>query len=357
MAINLHLKYDKKIQEAFSTASLLKNRLGSEYSFTGAKSVRISQPLTVPMVDYTRSGTNRYGEPTEMQDMVQEMTMTQDKSFAMTIDKGNNLDQHGIKQAGKMLNLQIRERATPLMDTYGFLRLAHLAGKVVGNTAALTKTNVLERIAQGTLHMDDAEVPQENRTLFVPNSVYLLMKHSDQFLALEGTGVEALRKGLVGRYDNMDVIKVPAVRWPANVNFLIVYKNAALLPVKLNDTKLHTDPPGLSGNLLEGRQYYDLFVLSAKADGVYAEIDTAAGKGSVLANLTINASTGAITGASAGATVKYTTDGTDPRYSISAQVGTAPALASGTKTTVKAYQYSNDGKFPSGVTSVEVIKA
>lgn len=347
MAINLHEKYAKKIQTAFVTKSLVAGRLSTEYSFSGVKTVKVSTPQTVPMVDYTRSGANRYGEPTEMQDVVQEMTLTQDKSFALTIDKGNNQDQQGIKAAGKMLALQIKERAIPTMDKYVFSALAQKAGNIVGNSTALSKSNVTERIASAVDYMDDKEVPQENRTLFVPSIVYGMIRLSPEWMGADGLNKEALARGAVGMFMNMEVVKVPSSRWPAYVNFMVVYKNSATAPVKLNDTKLHQDPPGISGNLLEGRQYYDCFVFGAKADGVYVEVDTGSSKGTVLGALTIAATGGAITGNS-GNTVKYTTDGSDPRYSMTAQVGTAPSVEEGD--IVKAYQYSaTEGTYPSPV--------
>ena len=48
-----------------------------------------------------------------MQDVVQELTMTQDKAFTLTIDKGNNLDQNLVKNAADMLRLQLSEKSTP----------------------------------------------------------------------------------------------------------------------------------------------------------------------------------------------------------------------------------------------------
>lgn len=93
MAIYLHEKYASKIDKKFSLESISKGRFTGKVDFTGVKTVRITTPQTVPLGDYKRSGTNRYGDPKEMQDTVQEMTLTQDKSFAMTIDKGNNTDQ------------------------------------------------------------------------------------------------------------------------------------------------------------------------------------------------------------------------------------------------------------------------
>lgn len=345
MAINLHDKYASKIQTVFTTKSLLAGRLSTEYDFSGVKTVKIMTPQTVPMNDYTRTGSNRYGTPVEMEDIVQEMTLTQDKSFALTIDKGNNADQGGLKAAGKMLGLQISEQAIPTMDQYGFATLAQKAGKVVGNSTALSKSNVCDRISEGTLYLDDSEVPQEGRTLFVSNTTYKFLKHSDEFLGVDELAKTALAEGQVGQYDNMAVIKVPTGRWPANVNFMIVYKNSATMPVKLNDTKLHQDPPGISGNLLEGRQYYDCFVFGAKCNGVYVEVDTGSSKGTVLTAPTIAAATGVITPPS-GATVKFTTDGSDPRYSHTAQVGTA--AGTGVGKVVRAYAYK-DGSYPSEV--------
>ena len=108
MAINLHDRYAKQIQTAFTSESLITGRLSTEYSFSGVKTVKISTPQTVPMNDYRRSGTNRYGDPEEMQDTKQELTLTQDKSFSLTVDKGNNADQNGTKAAGKMLALQLK---------------------------------------------------------------------------------------------------------------------------------------------------------------------------------------------------------------------------------------------------------
>lgn len=116
MAIYLHEKYASKIDKKFSLESISKGRFTGKVDFTGVKTVRITTPQTVPLGDYKRSGTNRYGDPKEMQDTVQEMTLTQDKSFAMTIDKGNNTDQGALKAAGKMLALEIQQECVPALD-------------------------------------------------------------------------------------------------------------------------------------------------------------------------------------------------------------------------------------------------
>ncbi len=348
MAINLHTKYAKKIATVFVQESIMDGRLSNDYDLTGVKSVKISTPITVPLNDYQRSGTSRYGTPTDIQDVVQELTMSQDKSFTAVVDKGNQSDQNGIKPAGRMMALQLQERVVPEKDKYTLDVLAHKAGKIIGNATALSKSNVIERIAAGVAALDDAEVPQTSRTLYVPSGTFTFIALSPEFVGIDKLGEKSVGKFKVGELLGMDVVRVPAGRWPANVNFMIVYKNSALAPVKISETKLHTDPMGISGNVLEGRFYYDAFVLGAKCDGIYVEVDTGSNKGTVLTAPVIAAAGGAITAAS-GATAVYTLDGTDPRYSTTAKTGTTTNATAGT--IIKAYQYKS-GAFESPVAEV-----
>lgn len=353
MAIYLHEKFAPKVAEAFARESFADGRLNNQYSFSGVRTVKISTPVTVPLNDYVRKGANRYGVPQEMEDTVQEMTLSQDKSFTMTIDKGNSLDQNGTKAAARMLALEIKEQVVPEKDRYTFRQLATQAGCIAGNSTALTKANICERISEGTRVLDDAEVPSDGRTLFVTPAAYKLLRLSDEFIKTEALAQVSLAKGVVGEYDGMPVVKVLTSRFPANVNFMIVHKSSATAPSKIADTKLHQDPPGLSGNLLEGRFYYGCFVIGARANGIYVEVDTTSGKGVVLAPPAVSEA-GAITVPS-GTTVKYTTDGSDPRYSTGAAVITANATGIGTAgQKVRAYAFKA-GAFPSPV--AEAVRA
>lgn len=344
MAVNLLTSYSKVIGERFVKQSLTKGRFSKEISFKGIRTAQILCPTTVPVKDYKRSGSNRYGEPQEMQDIIQEMTLSQDKSFSLTIDKGNNMDQGGLKAAGRMLDKQVREQCVPTMDKYMFGKLSKEGGTIVGNSTKLTKSTIVERITLGTSTMDDEEIPDENRTLFITPANYALLRLSPEFIGLEKIGTKSIAKGQIGEFNGMAVIKVPKGRWPANVNFMICHKDAAVECVKISETNLHQDPPGISGNLLEGRYYYDIFVMMEKAAGIYVEVDTSSGAGKVSAAPSIAASGGAITGSG---TVWHTTDGSDPRYSKTAVQGKSPAVTA-EGTVVKAYQIE-DGSFPSPV--------
>lgn len=344
MSETFNIKFTRDMEKSYIETSLVAPHLTTEYSFTGAKTVKVSAPVTVPMNDYVRSGSNRYGTPAELKDAVQEMTLTQDKSFALTIDKGNSQDKNDTEDfAKKMLSLQLAERAIPEFDRYALNKLSHKAGTIVGSSEALTKANVVDRISDGTVFLDDAEIAQNSRTLFVNAAVYKLLRLSDEFTNVDRIANMSLTKGVVGRFDNMTVVKVPKGRWPENVNFIIVQKGAATAPATIHDAKVHKDPPGISGNLLEGRNYYDCFVIGSRAKGVYVEVDTS--KAEICAAPEISAG-GALTSSTDAVQFKYTLDGSDPRYSASAVTGQPAGVASGV--TIKAYAFK-DGLFDSAV--------
>ena len=317
--VNLHEKYAKKIQTEYVLNSLVMGKLNNSYDFSGVRTVKITTPVTVPYNDYNRNlSANRYGTPKEMEDRIQELTMTQDKSFTLVIDKGNQSDQQGVKGGAKMLRLQIAEQGVPMIDAYIFTTLGENAGSLVSGSA-LTTDNVVNIIATATAKMDDDEVPGDGRTLFVTSNAYKTLRLSDQFISVELLGKKSLSKGEVGEFDNMTVIKVPSKRFPDGMQFLIVHKAAATAPHKINDAKLHTDPPGISGNLLEGRDYYDCFIFAPKAVGVYAYFT---GRAQTTAP-TINATSGALSGSGAGA-VSGPDTGTDTGLSSVSGTSIAP---------------------------------
>ena len=345
MAVNLATKYSDKIATAFTHASYVKGNTSSAYDFTGVKTLKIYTPTTVPEVDYTRDGANRYGAPVEMQDTVQEMKMSQDKAFSLTIDKGNNLDQMNVKGAGRMLRLQLQERTTPAADKYALQQYVKLAGTVMGISAKPTKSNVVSTIFDMGQAMDDAQVPEDDRILYVTSEMYKYINISDEFTRLDSLGGKSIPRGTCGTIDNFRVVKLPSNYLPANCFMLATYKGSVLLPYKIQDTKIHQDPPGISGNLIEGRHYYDAFVLGAKCMGVVACV--LASEKQAAPTLTISSHSVTPTSASA-AEIRYTLDGSDPRYSESAKVASG-AVTTEEGQTIRAVAFGADGKFTSDV--------
>lgn len=347
MAVNLATKYSDKIAAAFTKSSFVRGKVSNRYEFTGAKTLKVYTPVTVDEVDYRRNGVNRYGDPKEMQDTVQEMTVTQDKAFNLTIDKGNNADQMNVKNAGEMLKLQLQEKSTPAADRYAFKQAAMKAGSIMTVSAKPTKSNIVSTVFDMAQKMDDNLVPDEGRYLFVTSEMYKFICISDEFIAIDKLGEKSISRGEVGEIAGFRLVKVPGSYLPANCFAIAWHKDAVLMPYKIQDTKIHKDPPGISGHLMEGRHYYDLFVLGAKSGGVVVLV--LAGEKLAAPTVAIASHQATITQASAG-TIWYTDDGSDPRYSDSRKmIASGGTVTTTSGQTVKAVAYHTNGKFTSDI--------
>ena len=59
------------------------------------------------------------------------------------------------------------------------------------------------------------------------------------------------------------------MRLPEAFGFLGAHPCATVAPTKLESYNVHTNPPGISGSLVEGRIVYDAFILENKAKALY----------------------------------------------------------------------------------------
>lgn len=77
------------------------------------------------------------------------------------------------------------------------------------------------------------------------------------------------RKYIFNVIHDTNVIKMTAKKMPERAGFMISHPVATVAPTKLEDYKIHQDPPGISGELVEGRIVYDAFVLDNKKMAIY----------------------------------------------------------------------------------------
>lgn len=352
--VNYALKYAKALAQVFTKASVVKPYTQNDMDFTGVKTVRVYKLNTVPENDYKRSGSNRYGEAQDITDTVMEYTMECDKSFTGIVDKGDEKDQTIENKAGQFLKAQLKQVTTPNADKYALRKIANF-GHAVGIAAAPTKTTIVGLFADAMQYMDDHLVPEDGRVAFVPGTIYKLIATSDEFIKLEQLGVKSVSRGEVGELFGFKIVKVPTSYMPKGCYFMAMHKSCAAMPQKISETKIHKDPPGYSGALVEARQYFDVFVFGEKAEAVYV----AAESGALLPTVTFGGTKDAVTLTSAGAAViKYTLDGSDPRFSASAQIyGSAFKAETGDTVRAVGLAYAgwgnanktDAGKFPADV--------
>lgn len=316
MTIQLHEKYRKALVERYAHESYVKGNTSNEYEWEGVAAVTLTAIKTVPLGNYTRSGANRFGTATEVQDENQRIAITQDKAFTLTVDNANFKQQDGQKKAAKVLKAQNDEQVVPFWDKYALGVFTANAGKTVVPGSATSKSNIVERLMEANEHFVNNGISLNDVVVYMPASKYTMLRLSSEFLGVDKLGEKVLTKGEVGMCCDMKIVVVPASYLPTGVDFLATKKDAVVLPMQINKTRVHQDPPGIDGMLIEGHYLGDAGVVFSKANGVYALLSSNASK---VATPTITASTGAIACSTSNAVIKYTLDGSDPRFSITAE--------------------------------------
>lgn len=275
MAMNYAEKYSAQVDERFKLGALTTGLVNQNYDWLGVETVKVFSIPTVGLNDYSLTGTSRYGTPSELGNEVQEMKITQDKSFTFTIDRKSHDDTMMTMEAGKALRRQIDEVVIPAVDEYRLAKI--VAGAADGNTVtqAITKTNAYEEFLKVQEILDNKKVPNGGRVVVVTPAYLNMIKLDETFTKKGDMATQIALNGIVGEIDGVPAIKVPTSYLPANVDFVITNSLVTPAPVKLQEYKIHTDAPGISGWLVEGRVRFDAFVLNEKKAAIGVHMSAA----------------------------------------------------------------------------------
>lgn len=272
MAQNYAAAHLKEIDERFykeSKTDIVVNK-GIRLDFNGKNSVTIYNVDVVAETDYVRAGSNRFGALVELGTGTQTFTLSQDKAFTFTIDRGNLEDSQMVQEAGKAVKRQVREVSIPNTDVY---RLAALTTYATSNsfttTVALTNTNTFQYVLAAQATLDDKLVPEDGRILFVTPTTHNLLKRDPEFQKQCETSYADLKKGIIGKVDGTTIVKVPTSYLASNTGFLLVHEGVLVSPTKFNSVRILDEVQGIDGWVAEGRRYYDAFIPTNKGKAIW----------------------------------------------------------------------------------------
>lgn len=272
MAINLVDKFLPYVDEQFSTESKKTIITNNDYEWNGAHTIKVYKVSTAQMNDYDRAGTggntSRYGVVQGLDATTEEFTVSKDRSFTFAIDKLDTNETANQLAAASALARQNREVVIPEVDKHIYKVMCEGAGYKV-QTNGVSPSSIYEEIIKANQALDDAEVPETGRFIIVTPNIHRIMKLDSSIVMETAIGNDLRLKGVIANLDGLTVIKVPANRLPENFIFLVGHSCATVAPTKLEDYKIHQDPPGISGSLVEGRICYDAFVIENKAKALY----------------------------------------------------------------------------------------
>ncbi len=280
MTVTLAEKYSKQVDERFKLKSLTNVAVAKEgdgWDWDGVNSIKVYGVTTYALGNYDRvAASNRYGLPSEADNTVTTYALARDRAFSKIIDRRNKDASMGVMEAGKWLARQQDEQVTPEIDI--FRLAAWKAATPVANTIAeaagakTTSSNAYQNFLTLQERISDKLVPLAGRIAFMTNQYYTFLKLSGFVLPSEKSQ-EARGNGNLGTVDGNEVVVVPSSYMPTNTDLLIVHPTATASPMVLEDFNIHDNPPGINGNLIEGRVVYDAFVLANKVNALAAHVN------------------------------------------------------------------------------------
>lgn len=273
MAIELVTKFLPYVDEQFSTESKKSLLTNQDFNWTGAHTVKVYKIGTGSMNDYGRTGAaegnwSRYGKIESLDATTEEFTLKKDRSFTFAIDALDTDETGEMLQSATALARQLREVTIPEVDAYTYGVMCEDAG-TKPEAVALTAENIYTEILKANNALDNAQVPESGRQIVVTPDTLLLMKQCKDIIMETDIGADLRLKGVVSNLDGANVLKVPASRLPEGFGFMVCHPCATVAPTKLESYNTHKNPPGINGQLVEGRIVYDAFVLENKAKAIY----------------------------------------------------------------------------------------
>lgn len=262
-------KVDERFYLESKTNPIVNNGIELEFS-NGNNAVTIYVMEVVTENDYQRSGVMRYGQLVELGNTVQTFVLSQDKSFAISIDRGNREDSKMVPAMDEAVQRQVREVSIPTTDTY---RLSIAAAYAVANsqsaTAALTSSNTFTKILDQRAALLEAKVPLDDIVCYITPTAEAFLWLDTTFKSAVNQAYQDKTTGVIGTVMGMTIVVCPSTYYIANFGFMLISKKVLVAPTKFNKIKtMDGDSFGIDGMVGFGRRYYDCFVPSNKGPGI-----------------------------------------------------------------------------------------
>jgi len=236
---------------------------GIRLEFDGRRSVTIYNFSTVAEVDYVRDGANRFGQLVELGLGTQTFTLSQDKAFTYTIDRGNYADNMMVNEVGSTVKRQVREVSVPTTDKY---RLATMQAYAVANSqtdtpAVITTSNSYSTFVNQVADLYDTDsVEPDNLVAFMTRAKWNLLRRNAEFKLASDDAYADVKTGVVTTVDGVKIVPVPTSYLPTNTAWVIVADDVLVAPTKFDMIRTLTEVQGIDGWVVEGRRYYDAFI-------------------------------------------------------------------------------------------------
>ncbi|MGG1339889.1 capsid protein [Bacillus toyonensis] len=286
---NYAQNYQQALQQKFSQGlsffELYNTANNQNIKWVNAKTIQIPRITVGGFVDVDRDVVGSYTRRADND--WETKTIAHDREFRTLVDPKDIDETNMALSIANITRVFNDEQKIPEMDKYAASKLysEFTTNGKTANTTALTVDNVLSTYDDFMMEMDDAEVPQDGRILYVTPQVNKLLKQAKEIQRSLDVGTS---NGNVNRsiYSLEDVaIKVvPSSRMKTAYNFtngavpdaaakqinmILVQPASVITPQQYEFVDLDTPSAATGGKFLYyERKYWDLFVIQKKVEGI-----------------------------------------------------------------------------------------
>lgn len=254
--------------------------------FTGTNSVKVMKIATTGLGDYSRENGYPAGDVTVTWEVLK---LLEERGKELSIDRMDDEETLGMA-FGAVMNEFIRLHVAPEVDAYRFAKYASTAG--IGSVAAALDNGeaVLAAIDEASAVMDNKEVPEGGRILYVASGLKPLLMGA----VARQFGSEGAVSRVLTSYNDMPIVYVPQSRFytgitmnsgdsawgytknGVNINFMMIEKQSVLQATKMALPKVFSPDENQTKDAwkFQYRLYHDAMVYENKLDGVYVHKST-----------------------------------------------------------------------------------
>lgn len=289
-SISLAQKFLPVIDDTYKAASATAIMdTTAQADFSGANEVKVLKVSTTGLGDYSRTQGYPKGDVTAVWETLK---LERERGKEFSVDRMDDEETLGMS-FGAVTGQFMRDWVCPELDAYRFATYASTEGVLTTDAETLTKDNIVAALDEAVRAMDENEVPEDGRILFISSE--LKPKINEAFARTWGS--DSAINSMLFNYNNMPVIYVPKSRFytgvtlndgssewgfkkaddAQNINFMIVQPSAVLQAKKFCMPKIFSPDENQSMDMwkFQFRLYHDCFVYDNKKAGVYVHKDVA----------------------------------------------------------------------------------